>query len=543
MNCPSKKILLFLLIFSSLVAVAADDETVISEIVVTAQRREQPRLKVDGNIQRLTMTTIDQVQHQHAHELLNRVAGVWVVRGSGQEHQTSIRSPVLTGGGSCGGFLVLEDGIPTRPAGFCNVNQLLEIDTEQANSIEVIRGPGNALYGSNALHGIINVLMPMPGANRLSYAAIEIGANDFFRVRTALPFDVEANWLASAIYTDDGGFRDDSGYRQAKIHVKHGSEMLNGDLVIGFTTTKLEQDSAGFIYGENAYKDPEVNRSNPNPDAFRDANSTRLYGIWTRSVAKFDVDIRPYLRQSKMRFMHHAIPGEPIEENGQISTGVISVFSFSAARQQTLLGLDLEWSDVYLQQTQDGPAQGPAIVRETRPQGKHYDYDVGSFGIAGYLQTEYQLSEQITIGGGLRLEYLHYDYRNRMLAGNSRDDGTPCGFGGCLYSRPANRTDSFTNFAPKFSLGFRHSDETRYFLSISSGFRVPQSLELYRLQNGQQVADLDSEHINAIETGVHTGGQDWSADISIYAMRKRDSAFRDAEGYNVSGARSRHIGF
>ena len=79
-------------LFTLLTAIPAsaanvDDERVISEVVVTAQRREQPKLMVAGNIQRLSKSTIDRVQHQHIHELLSQVAGAWVVRGSGQEHQ------------------------------------------------------------------------------------------------------------------------------------------------------------------------------------------------------------------------------------------------------------------------------------------------------------------------------------------------------------------------------------------------------------------------------------------------------------------------
>ena len=121
----------------------------IEEIVVTSHRTEQSRLLHAGNVERLDAETLEDVKHHHMHELLTRVSGVWLSRGSGQEHLTAIRSPVLTGAGSCGAFLFLEDGIPIRPAGFCNVNSLFEINTEQAQSVEVIRGPGNALYGSN----------------------------------------------------------------------------------------------------------------------------------------------------------------------------------------------------------------------------------------------------------------------------------------------------------------------------------------------------------------------------------------------------------
>ncbi|MDX1498683.1 MAG: TonB-dependent receptor plug domain-containing protein, partial [Woeseiaceae bacterium] len=184
----------------------------VDEIVVTSQRRAQPLLEHAGNIEHLGSGVIDAVGHQHVHELLTRVPGVWLSRGSGQEHLTAIRSPVLTGAGSCGAFLFLEDGIPIRPAGFCNVNSLFEIATEQARAIEIVRGPGNALYGSNALHGIVNVLMPMPDAERRPHAALEAGANDFVRGRLALPFGRDAAWLATLVHADDGGFRTDTGY-------------------------------------------------------------------------------------------------------------------------------------------------------------------------------------------------------------------------------------------------------------------------------------------------------------------------------------------
>ena len=518
------------------------DDQVISEIVVTSQRHPHSKFQHAGNIELLDIATIQRIQHQHIHELMNRVAGAWVVRGSGQEHQTAIRSPVLTGAGSCGGFLFLEDGIPIRPTGFCNVNQLMEIDTEQAQAVEVIRGPGNALFGSNALHGVVNVLMPMPLSTAEPYAALEVGANDFFRAQATLPFKPETPWFASAIFADDGGFRDDSGYRQGKLHLKRRWSLVKGDFILGFTATDLDQDTAGFIYGKDAYKDSDINRSNPNPEAFRDASSQRLYGLWSRQLAGFDLDIRPYVRNSDLSFMHYAIPGQPVEENGQVSAGVISAATFEGRKHQTIVGLDVEWSDVFVEQTQFKPALGSPRQRATRPEGKHYDYEVAAFVIASFVQSSYQLSERLSLGAGIRLEYIHYDYNNHMLDGNTREDGTSCSFGGCLYTRPEDRTDSFTNLAPNLSLGFQLNNQTNMYANLARGFRAPQMTELYRLQNGQQVSDLDSETIDSFELGLRTNRQTWSAEVSVFTMRKRDSVFRDAEGFNVSGAKSHHRG-
>ncbi|MEK9607803.1 MAG: Plug domain-containing protein, partial [Gammaproteobacteria bacterium] len=82
----------------------------------------------------------------HNKELFNSSAGSWISRGSGQESLISLRSPVLTGSGACGSFLILEDGLPIRPAGFCNVNNLFEVSTNLASKVEILKGPSSARF-------------------------------------------------------------------------------------------------------------------------------------------------------------------------------------------------------------------------------------------------------------------------------------------------------------------------------------------------------------------------------------------------------------
>lgn len=521
---------------------AGIDESLISEIVVTSQRRPQPLFEHAGNIARLDKEVLREAGHQHIHELMTRVAGVWLTRASGQEHLTAIRSPMLTGPGSCGAFLFLEDGIPVRPAGFCNVNQMFEIATEQAGSVEVIRGPGNALYGSNALHGVVNVSMPMPDESRSPYVALEAGPNDFYRLRGEIPFDTTSKYLVSGIYADDGGFREDSGYRQAKLHFKARTEVSGGDLIAGLTVTDLDQETAGFILGQDAYKEPELNRANLNPEAFRNAASRRLYGIWSRTNGGRTIDLRPYVRHSEMDFLQHFLPGKPLEENGHTSAGLMSTLRREATASTIVVGADIEYSDSWLKQTQDGPTEGSAFLQETRPEGKHYDYDVSTFTIAPYFQSEWRVSDKLTLHGGLRLEYLRHAYTNNMVDGNTRDDGTECGFGGCLYTRPADRSDDYVDAAPKLSLTFDVNEQLMLYANLARGFRAPQATELYRLQSGQDVADLDSELIDSFELGTRAVSERWAADIAAYLMEKRNSVLRDAEGFNISSGRSRHSG-
>lgn len=520
----------------------AQDEPALDEIVVTSQRRPESLATHIGNIAQIDASRIAIAGHQHIHELLTRVAGAWISRGSGQESLAALRSPVLTGAGSCGAFLTLEDGIPTRPSGFCNVNQLFEINSEQARRVEVVRGPGSALYGSNALHGIVNVILPAPGEKVAELLSVETGSNEFLRVAGHVPVEPSSAFRAMAFITDDGGFRDDAGYRQVKLHAKVATTLFGGDLQSGFSASDLDQETAGFIVGEDAYRDATVNRSNPNPEAFRDASSQRLYSIWTRQRDVATIDVRPYVRHSDMTFLQHFLPGQPLEENGHTSAGVLASIRVDGDRRNVIAGLDVEWSDIFLRETQAGPTTGSPFLVETRPAGKHYDYTVTGYAIAPYVQSTFDVTDRLQLTAGLRAEWVHYDYDNRMLDGNTRDDGSTCGFGGCLYTRPADRSDRFSNVAPKLGARISLNPAMTLYASVGRGFRAPQMTELYRLQNGQQVADLDSERLDSAEIGLRMFRRSWALDGSIYAMEKRGSVFRDADGFNVSDGRSRHRG-
>ena len=146
--------------------------------------------------------------------------GGLIQRGSGQESLTAMRSPVLTGAGSCGAFVFLENSVPIRPVGFCNVNEMLEINTEQAEALEILRGPGGALYGSNSVHGTINVLQPGPSRESRPASNSRAGPPITAALASlaARVFDRGGGANLQAFYTHDGGWRDESGYDEAKLN-------------------------------------------------------------------------------------------------------------------------------------------------------------------------------------------------------------------------------------------------------------------------------------------------------------------------------------
>lgn len=524
---------------------AADGLRPLETMVVTASRRDQAQSQVSASLSAVEGEWIELLRPTHISELLHRMPGTWISRGNGQEHLTAVRSPVFTGSGSCGSFYMAEDSIPLRPAGFCNVNQLFEANAEQAERVEVLRGPGTALHGSNALHGVINVLSRAAHPEqRQTELSLGQGPHGYRQLRLShnQPLGPDHALRASLNTTHDGGYKRHSGYDQHKLSLRHDWQGSGQAVTTALTLTRLEQDTAGYSEGRNAYRDRRLRRHNPNPEAYRNNTALRLYSRWTVDAPGGEWVVTPFLRHQRMDFLQHYLPGLPIEKNGLRSAGWQAARHWRGERLEVALGLDGEYTSAWLRETQSPThAAGPLF-----PAGRHYDYEVDSLRGALFGQLDWQPSRRDRFSAGLRLEHQRYDYDNRMIDGSTAADGQPCTVGGqavpCRYSRPADRKDRFDNHS--INLGWIHqlSDHQQLVAQLSRGFRTPEAAELYRLQQGQLTTDLSSERLDNVELGWRWHSEEARIQLTIFDMRKRNVIFQDAERRNLSDGRTRHQG-
>jgi iron complex outermembrane receptor protein len=288
-------------------------EQAIEKITITATRASSDIMDIGSNISWLDDESLRLIEQQHINQALVRVPGGWISRGNGQEHLTAIRSPVLTGAGGCGAFFIAQDGISLRAPGFCNVNQLFDANTEQASSLEVLRGPTSTMYGSNAVHGVINVLTPNPFEVKQSSLSLSVGPHDYSRGMFSVSTNYEQHGLL--LYgnvTQDGGYLDDSGFDQQKFNLIHQYQDGKWQIKNVLAATNLNQETAGFIRGFEVYRDSALNSQNPNPEAFRDSQSVRAYSqISYVEDDTTSLSITPYVRWTDMQFLMHFLPWQP----------------------------------------------------------------------------------------------------------------------------------------------------------------------------------------------------------------------------------------
>jgi iron complex outermembrane recepter protein len=532
---------------------AAEPDTQIAEdVVVTATRQPITVNVAPASVTRLDGHDFSAVGAKHQADLLNRAAGVYVQRGSGAESLAAIRSPVLTGAGACGAFLIAEDSLPIRPVGFCNLNEMFELNYEQADSVEVLRGPGSALFGASAVHGVINSITPtaryLPGL----FVGAETGSDSFKRLSlgAAHGFGMESAPAIAAygVATRAPGWRDASGVDELKLNLLADLEVGGGELRLRAAGSVLNQETAGFIQGYNSYRDEAIARGNPNPEAFRDAESARVSGHFAREDVLGEasrLELAGVYRRSRMDFSQHFLIGKPLEHNAQTSYMVTGALFLPHGNLTTRIALDAETAATELTEFQPGPAtDGAPPANAIRPAGYHYDYTVDSSTFGGTVAFDYSFSQRLRATAALRVDTTNYDYDNHMIDGNTDQFGVPCGATGCLYTRPADRSDRFDNVSPRFTLAWSPGVTQHYYLNASTGFRPPEMTELYRLQRGQSVADLDSEHLDSVEIGwKYRPLGPVALNAALFAMKKRDVILREANGFNVGNGATRHRGF
>jgi vitamin B12 transporter len=128
-------------------------ETRLKTVVVTATRVEQPIDQIGTTV---TVVSDQQVETQKIQEVgtaLQQVPGVNVTQSGspGTVTEVSIR------GASPSQSLILLDGVEVN-SGTTGAFDISNLTTDNLNRIEVLRGAGGSLYGSQAIGGVVNIL-------------------------------------------------------------------------------------------------------------------------------------------------------------------------------------------------------------------------------------------------------------------------------------------------------------------------------------------------------------------------------------------------
>jgi outer membrane cobalamin receptor len=221
------------------------------EVVVTATRSPLPADRSPSRVSVLSKEEIDLRKGETLGELVSDMPGLFVrAYGAGGELQTaSFRG--MAGEET----LVLLDGVPLNSAQYGLVDLRL-VPASRIGRIELSRGGSSALYGANALGGIINIFTLPPGT--VPAVSLDASAGSFgesgIGLRASVSPSEEWRLLAGGstrsgsgnypfLLSDGGGtheeVRTDSDYRERDLYLKSSwspSPGRQAEMLVSYST-------------------------------------------------------------------------------------------------------------------------------------------------------------------------------------------------------------------------------------------------------------------------------------------------------------------
>ncbi|MEO7156129.1 MAG: TonB-dependent receptor, partial [Vicinamibacterales bacterium] len=168
-------------------------------LVVSAAQIDQPLSRTPDSVTVIPGREINAKQQFTLSSALRSVPGVTVQQNGGPGTVTSL----FTRGGESDYTLVLIDGV--RQNSFGGGLDLSQVPLQDVERIEVIRGSQSALYGSDAIGGVIQVIT-RSGGKPSAQAQFETGSRDMRRAAAATSGEVNGvRWQAGANYFEDAG--------------------------------------------------------------------------------------------------------------------------------------------------------------------------------------------------------------------------------------------------------------------------------------------------------------------------------------------------
>lgn len=441
---------------------------------------------------------------------LNQVPGVYQARLRGVVDVPTIRMPQSFKNH----YLFLQDGVPLQSTVMFNSKALLySAATTSPGGIEVLKGPGTALYGSDAMAAVIDVHSRAPQTGPGMEARLAGGMHGARSLRAEVTGAISDQQQAGVALGYDGedGWRDHSAWDRLQGIARHrwliGEATIDTSLLVTGFRSEMTGQLSPTVY-ENDPEDDGLAPAVPLDDATDDATYVRLASAIRAPLAE-DVwlEVTPYLRAIDNTYLEVFNPATtPQDREKTASAGSLNRLRLRPWRDgELLIGTDVEWTRLDFTVDQSRPT---AVVGGfTSYQGPHYDFTVDHLTVAPWLQLTQRLGQRWLVDLGLRFDWARYDYDEHLGPTSDPQD---------LVWRPPDRVDTFHQLSPKAGATFLLTPEQALFARYAHGFRLPAADALYVLGNGQQAFALDPEQVDAYEVGWKARTPDVTWEVDAY---------------------------
>ena len=205
----------------------------LDSVVVTSNRTPVTFDKLGRTISILTISELDKLPITTVQEALEYVNSVDVK----QRGPEGVQADISIRGGTSEQTLILIDGTKITDPQTAHHNMNLPISLDVVERIEILKGQGSRIHGSNALGGVINIITKSNASNNLNVGLMG-GSNSYYK------FDINGstklsntNHFFSMSKSKSDGYRFNTNFENINISLISSFNFSNSVLktILGYT--------------------------------------------------------------------------------------------------------------------------------------------------------------------------------------------------------------------------------------------------------------------------------------------------------------------
>ncbi|MBI5246274.1 MAG: TonB-dependent receptor [Elusimicrobia bacterium] len=359
-------------------------------------------------------------------------------------------------------------------------------DIRTIERVEVIKGPGSALHGDNAVFAVVNVITKKAGQAPLVEAAAEIGAYRTHKefVGVSRSFADGGGLYAAASYRVMGG----QDHRYSAFAGTNGGLFANGDREESYTLYSLYEKNGVFVHGSASNRNKRIPTAsygtlfNDNGSHTADARSFMETGLEKSLGRDWTLNTRGYwdwYRYDADYIYTHGAPNKDLGRNHWIGDEVRATYAGWGRENTFMIGQD---GEINLEALQRNHNEAPfALNLDTNKRNHRW---------ALFAQQELKVRDDLRLTLGLRFD---------------------------RYQQFGNTVN------PRMAAVWKPRDEDTFKFLYGSAFRAPTPYELYYNSAGyEENPTLKPETVRTYEAVYeHRFGRTAWASVSYFRTEVR----------------------
>ncbi|MEN8188014.1 MAG: TonB-dependent receptor [Bacteroidota bacterium] len=454
----------------------------LGEVTVAATKIHKTIDKIGSPVYIIDKMEIERTEGRNMEETLIRIPGVFTEDRYHNEMSVVSFRGVGLHSHVTRGILVLVDGVSLTEA--MGRTDFEGVDLENAEKIEVLKGPVSALYGPNGITGVINVVEKTPKKGFHGKAKASYGSYNSM----TLSGDVNGGtngfrYMVKGKYFTNDGYLDRSGSTTSRIGLKLTQQFKNSGK-LQFTSDYIDNDmDVPGTLSEEEYE--EGSREGSNRFASLDKIFFRTNLVYTKNFGEnIDMFTNAYFRKKE---------SEGFYSDSNWSEDDINTFGGEIRSQWShevigkknsiIVGASL-LNEKGLDETYRRDTETGEIGRQTSDGESSYNMT----GI--YFEDEFMLTDKLALTFGIRYDRVDYDWDDNLNEGE----------------RNTSSTNDVSSFSPKFGFAYNPTKNVTVFGNVARGFNPPQVSQLFVGSSYPSPTlpnpDLEPEYLTNYELGI-----------------------------------------